>query len=63
MGAEGAGILPLGVAPGLDFLGIVGLVEHLLALNEKRHGCDTVAGLGGGARGQRRVSRAISRST
>ena len=63
MGAKGTGVLPFGVAAGLDFLGVVGLVEHLLALNEKRHGCDTVAMIWGGAWGQRRVSRAISRST
>ena len=63
MGAESPRVLPFGIAPGLDFLGVVGLVEHLLALNEKRHGCDTVAMNEGGAWGQRRVSRAISRST
>ena len=35
---ERAGLLPFGVTAGFDLLGVVGLVEHVLPYNEKRHG-------------------------
>ena len=62
MGAERAALLPLRVEAGFDLLGVVGLVEHLLPYNEKRHGGGTVAfecggrlGVSGGSAGRSRV--------
>src|SRR5580704_15210851 len=64
MGTERTALLPFRIAAGFDLLGVVGLVEHLLPYNEKRHGGGTVAfkcggrlGVSGGSAGRSRVRR------